>query len=107
MADWNKLNKEFDEALNNMTPEKWREWKLNRDKRKIMKKYELEIQIGYRRFNHTEMATCEYDARYQTTKLAASRFGVNIHDVKVNSCKIIEEKPKNSLEFLKTIFGFK
>jgi Zn-dependent M32 family carboxypeptidase len=34
MADWDKLNEEFDKRLDSMTSEEWNNWKSNRDKRK-------------------------------------------------------------------------
>lgn len=31
MANWEKLNKEFDEIIDNMTADEWREWKKKCD----------------------------------------------------------------------------
>lgn len=47
MADWKKLNKEFDDVMNNMTSEKWDEWKKRRDDRlseKFKKEYDEKIE---------------------------------------------------------------
>ncbi len=74
-----------------------------------MKKYKIEIQIGYRKYNHSESAETEFDARTKTIELASIKFGVTRNEVKINSCTIVGEN-KNSddvLGFLKNTFKFK
>lgn len=36
MANWDKLNKELDSALDSMTPEDWNEWKNKTQKNSIL-----------------------------------------------------------------------
>jgi len=73
-----------------------------------MKKYKIEIQIGYRTFNHFETAENEFDARTKTIELAHKKFSVDKEEIKINNCVISEDK-KNSLfgnlDFIKNIFG--
>jgi len=42
MADWNKLDSQFYDHINNMTKEDWENWKSSR-KEKIMKKSKCEV----------------------------------------------------------------
>ena len=43
MADWNKLNKEFDDALNKMTGEEWNEFKCKCDEKRALSKSAVSI----------------------------------------------------------------
>ena len=73
-----------------------------------MQKYKLEIQIGYQKYNHTESAENEFDARTNTIDLAVRKFKVNRSDVKINSCIIVGEQKSNDMfGFLKDTFKFK
>ncbi len=44
MANWDKLNKEFDQLMGSMTPEAWERWSANRVARKAMRRSELEMK---------------------------------------------------------------
>ena len=44
MADWKKLNEEFDKVLNNMTPEAWKIWSENREIKKAIRRKEMELK---------------------------------------------------------------
>ena len=41
MANWKKLNKEFDEVLNNLTDEEWEGWYKHKEGKGAMKRKQL------------------------------------------------------------------
>jgi len=41
MANWDKLNAEFDALINKMTAEKWAEWQSNRPANRKIRKAEM------------------------------------------------------------------
>ena len=41
MANWKKLNKEFDEVLNNLTDEEWEAWYIHKEVKGVMKRRQL------------------------------------------------------------------
>jgi uncharacterized SAM-dependent methyltransferase len=41
MANWNLLNKQFDEVLNNFSDKDWNNWALNRIKNKETRRQEM------------------------------------------------------------------
>ena len=44
MANWDKLNKEFDQLLDNMSAEDWNTWAANKESRKAMRRLEMELK---------------------------------------------------------------
>lgn len=44
MANWDKLNKEFDQLMGSMTQEAWERWSANREDRKAMRRLEMEMK---------------------------------------------------------------
>lgn len=41
MANWNKLNKQFDDILDSMSSEDWQSWAKSRDQKKAMRTCEM------------------------------------------------------------------
>jgi hypothetical protein len=41
MANWNKLNEQFDNLLDSMSQEDWQSWADNREAKKVMRNYEM------------------------------------------------------------------
>ena len=41
MANWKKLNKEFDKVLNNLTDKEWEEWYKHKEGKGVMKRKQL------------------------------------------------------------------
>lgn len=46
MANWEKLNKEFNDVIDNMSAEDWQLWKIKCDKRRADRLKEKEILAG-------------------------------------------------------------
>ena len=46
MANWEILNKKFDEVIDSMTPEKWKKWKENRALNKLNRKNKMLDKLG-------------------------------------------------------------
>lgn len=44
MANWGKLNKEFDTLLDNLTDEDWNNWFAKREANKSMRKFEMQLK---------------------------------------------------------------
>lgn len=44
MANWNKLNKEFDNVINNLTDKDWNDWYDNIDKQKESCKIQMILE---------------------------------------------------------------
>ena len=44
MANWDKLNKQFDELIDNLSAEDWRIWAENRESRKAMRRLEMNMK---------------------------------------------------------------
>lgn len=61
MANWDKLNKEFDEILNNISDEEWNDWYNNIDRQKDM--YQLQILL---------------DAKMQSEKIRFNKISGNL-----------------------------
>jgi hypothetical protein len=41
MANWDKLNNEFDKVINNLTDSDWENWMKNRQQNKLMRRSEM------------------------------------------------------------------
>lgn len=41
MADWNVLNKEFNDLIDNFTPEDWEKWEKEREIKKLSRRKKL------------------------------------------------------------------
>jgi len=44
MANWEKLNAEFDAAVDSMMPEDWQEWEVNRAKKRKARKCKMQAK---------------------------------------------------------------
>lgn len=44
MANWDKLNKEFDQLIDNLSAEEWMIWAANKQTRKVMRRLEMEMK---------------------------------------------------------------
>lgn len=44
MANWDKLNEEFDQLIDNMSVEDWMVWAANKESRKAMRRLEMELK---------------------------------------------------------------
>jgi hypothetical protein len=44
MANWDKLNQEFDNLLENISDQEWETWAQNREQKKIVRRLQLELK---------------------------------------------------------------
>jgi hydroxypyruvate isomerase len=54
MADWEKLNKQFNEVLDNMTDQDWQDWLKNRERNRAERRKNLVEQAR----NHMKVLEC-------------------------------------------------
>lgn len=73
MADWNKLNEEFDQVFNSLQESDWEQWDSERASRKEMRRLELllkaKIQEGKIKFS--QLSAELYETFYQSTFISA------------------------------------
>ena len=44
MANWDKLNRQFDELIDKMSAEDWIFWAENKEQRKVMRRLEMQLK---------------------------------------------------------------
>lgn len=49
MANWEKLNAEFDSVIDNMTDEDWRSWEKNRKENRLKRKANMQTKCKQNR----------------------------------------------------------